>query len=66
MEMSGLSSVGWNVGGGSKASGVPGNNLGGNNFGPPSASIAPTTALWRGASCVPLNTGICRLLLWTV
>jgi hypothetical protein len=59
MEMSGLNSVGWNVGGGNKSSGVTGNNLGGNNFGQPSASITTTPALWRGTSCVPLNTGMC-------
>jgi hypothetical protein len=62
MEMSGLSSVGWNVGGGSKASEVSGNNHGGNNFGHPASSIAPGTALWRGTSCVPLNNGTCQSL----
>ena len=55
MDMSGLSTAGWNAG---KSSVVAGNNLGGigNNFGS-SVSGAPASTMWRGASGVPLNTG---------
>lgn len=62
MDMSGLSSAGWNAVGGSKAPIVSGNNLGGNGFGP-SSSVGPGTSMWRGTSGVPLNAGNILLIV---
>jgi len=54
IELSGLSTAGWNVPGSGKSS------VGGNSFGP-SATISPAASMWRGASNTGNNSNCCLL-----